>query len=42
MHELKIDRSTLKCLMRMYANIRASLYVNGTYYQAFSMHEGVR
>ena len=42
MHELKIDKSTLKCLMRMYTNIKASVCVNGTYAQAFPMHEGVR
>ena len=25
MHELKIDKSTLKCLMHMYTNIKASV-----------------
>ena len=42
MYELKIDKSTLKCLMRMYTNIKASVCVNGTYAQVFPMHEGVR
>ena len=42
MHELKIDKSTLKCLMRMYTNIKASVCVNGAQAQAFPMHEGVR
>ena len=41
MHELKIDKSILKCLMRMYTNIKASVYVNGTYIQAFTMNDGV-
>ena len=31
MHELKIEKSTLKCLMCMYTNIKASVCVNGTY-----------
>ena len=42
MHELKIDKSTLKCLMRMHTNIKVSVCVNGTYAEAFPMHEGVR
>ena len=41
MHELKIDKSTLKCLMHMYTNIKASVYVNGTYDQVFTLHKGV-
>ena len=42
MHELKIDKSILKCLMHMYTNIKASVCVIGTYGQAFTMHEGLR
>ena len=41
MHELKIDKSTLKCLMHMYTNIKSSVCINGTYAQDFPMHEGV-
>ena len=40
-HELKINKSILKCLICMYTNIKASVCVNGTYAQAFLMHKGV-
>ena len=42
MHELKIAKSTLKCIMHIYTNIKASVCVNRTYAQAFPMHEGLR
>ena len=41
MHELKMDKSTLKYLMHMYTNLKAPVSVNRTYAQAFPMHEGV-
>ena len=42
MHELKIDKSTPKCLLHMYTNIKASVCVNRIFAQVFPMHKGVR
>ena len=42
MHELQIKDSTLKCIMRMYTDIKAQVCVNGNLAAPFAMNEGVR
>ena len=40
--ELGIDLGTVKCLYRMYTDVRASVWVDIAYTVPFSMAEGVR
>ena len=42
LNELQVSESNLKCLMRMYSEIRAAVCVEGKYAEDFAMHEGVR
>lgn len=40
--ELGVSLSTVKCLYRMYAEVRASVWVSSEYTVPFGMAEGVR
>ena len=40
--ELGVAPSTIKCLHRMYTNIRASILIGQAFSRPFEMHEGVR
>ena len=42
LNELQVSKSNLKLLMRMYTDIKASVYVNTQISEPFMMHEGVR
>ena len=42
LNELKVSKSNLKLLMRMYTDIKASVCVNYQFSEPFMMYEGVR